>query len=89
MPGGLSHEPHIKGQDAFKYLSSHSGSSLPGGYKNRVRNALKMGQAISVDLTLCTRRYMGFEKFLVHWTPLKGEKGEVAWVVVTLGTSEV
>ena len=89
VPGGISHEPQVAGQDAFKYLSTHSDSSLPNGFKNRVRNALRMGQAISVELTLCTRRYMGFERFLVHWTPLKGERGEVAWIVVTLGSGDL
>jgi hypothetical protein len=42
-----------------------------------------------VDAQLCTARYRGFEKFTVHWTPLKGERHngreEVGWVVVTLG----
>ncbi len=86
--GGISHQPVVAGQDVFKFLADHSDNSLPGGFKNRVRNALRMGQAISVELTLCTRRYMGFEKFNVHWTPLKGERGEVAWIVVTLGSGE-
>ena len=50
-----------------------------------LKSALKFGNAVSLDLTLCTRRYMGFEKFVSHWTPLKNEAGEVGWVVVTLG----
>jgi hypothetical protein len=77
----------VVGQDAFRFLAGHSDGSLPGGFKNRVRNALKLGHAVSVELTLCVRRYLGFEKFIVHWTPLKGEKGDVAWVVVTLGST--
>jgi hypothetical protein len=49
---------------------------------------------VSLDAQLCTSRYRGFEKFVVHWTPLKGAKeegnkdGEVGWVVVTLGGGE-
>lgn len=48
-----------------------------------------------MEMFLNTQRYQGAEKFLVHWTPLKGGtpvKGEgreeVGWVVVTLGGSE-
>jgi len=51
-----------------------------------VRAALKLGNAISVDLIMCTRRYMGFEKFATHWTPLKNEAGELAFVILTLGS---
>lgn len=85
---GISAQPEVVGQDAFKFLASHSDGSLPGGFKNRVRNALKMGNSVSVELTMCTRRYMGFERFVVHWTPVKGEKGEVGWIVVTLGGAD-
>ena len=31
---------------------------------------------------------MGFERFLVHWTPLKGEQGSVGWIVVTIASVE-
>ena len=83
--------PAIAGQDVFKFLAQHSSSaSLPSGFKGKVRDALKRGSAVSVELTLCTKRYMAFERFAVHWTPLKDAggkngEGEVQWVVITLG----
>ena len=76
----------MAGQDVFIFLAGHSDRNITSGFKNMVRSALKMGQAVSVDLTLCTR-CMGFKNFVVHWTPLKGEKGDVAWVVITLGSA--
>lgn len=45
-----------------------------------------MGNPISLDLTLCTRRYMGYERFVAHWTPLKNEVGDVGFVACTLGS---
>ena len=89
-PPGANHSS-VAGQDIFKFLAQHSSAaSLPSGFKNRVKETLKRGQPVSVDLTMCTRRYMGFEKFAIHWTPLKdagGRNGEgvVQWIVVTLG----
>ncbi len=76
----------IVGMDIFRFLATHSpGSKLSSDFKSGVKGALKYGTAVTRDLTLCTRRYMGFEKFLSHWTPLKNEAGEVSWVVVSLG----
>lgn len=54
-------------------------------FKSSVKGALKNGQPISLDLKLCAKPYMGFERFMLHWTPLKDEQGAVAWVVLTLG----
>jgi len=73
------------GSDVFKFLGNHGAASLSWDFKSAVRGALKTGQAISLDLKLCARPYMGFENFLTHWTPLKDEVGAVAWVVLTLG----
>jgi phototropin len=84
----MSAQTEVVGIDAFKFLATHSDGSLPSGFKNKVRTSLKMGQAVSVDLSMCTRRYMGFERFVVHWTPLKGEDGNVAWVVATIGSTD-
>jgi PAS domain S-box-containing protein len=79
----------IVGMDIFRFLATHStASKLGSDFKARVRTALKYGNPISLDLVLCTRRYMGFEKFVSHWTPLKNEAGEVGWVVVSLGGQE-
>ncbi|KAK5062497.1 hypothetical protein LTR84_004570 [Exophiala bonariae] len=75
----------IVGMDIFRWLSVHSASKVSSEYKSRVRTALKMGNAVSLDLTMCTRRFMGFEKFATHWTPLKNEAGEIAFVILTLG----
>ena len=72
--------------DIFRFFAVHSpASKISNDFKSKVRTALKFGNAVSLDLTLCTRRYMGFEKFVSHWTPLKNEAGEVEWVVITLG----
>lgn len=85
-----SSQPSPAGQNAFNYLAAHAPSgSLPSGFKNKVKQAVKAGAAISVDAQLCTARYRGFERFVVHWTPLKtgtvNGKEDVAWLVVTLG----
>ncbi|KAK6365552.1 hypothetical protein LTS17_011271 [Exophiala oligosperma] len=78
----------IFGIDVFRYLSVCSPSRLGGSFKSKVRQALKVGNAISLDLILCTRRHMGFEKFASHWTPLKNEAGETRFVICTLATFE-
>jgi hypothetical protein len=76
----------LVGMDIFRFFAIHSPSSkISSEFKSRVKTALKFGNPVSSELTLCTRRYMGFEKFVSHWTPLKNEAGEVGWVVVSLG----
>lgn len=74
------------GSDIFKFLANHGSGSLSWDFKSAVKGALKMGQSISLEAKLCARPYMGFEKFILHWTPLKDETGAVQWVVVTLGS---
>lgn len=76
------------GTDIFKYLANHGSGSLGWDFKAAVKNALRMGQPISVDLKLCARPYMGFERFALHWTPLKDEVGAVAWIVLSLGSDQ-
>lgn len=76
----------IVGQDIFKFLTLHSQNGLNREYKSRVKSAVKMGQAVSLDLTLCTRRIMGFENFLTHWTPLKNDVNQTNFVVLTFGS---
>lgn len=76
----------IVGMDVFRFLSMHAKSKLGSEFKSRVRSALKMGQAVSMDVTLCTRRFMGYERFATHWTPLKNEANEVGFVILTLGS---
>ena len=73
------------GTDVFKFLANHGSGSLTWDFKSPVKGGLKAGQAVSLDLKLCARPYMGFERFVLHWTPLKDEKGAVTWVVLTLG----
>ncbi|EXJ90996.1 hypothetical protein A1O1_04103 [Capronia coronata CBS 617.96] len=77
--------PQIVGVDVFRFLSTHTPNKLGGDFKAQVRTAVRGGNPISLDLTLCTRRFMGYEKFTVHWTPLKNEIGDVGFIVVTLG----
>jgi hypothetical protein len=74
----------IVGVDVFRFLNHHA-HSLSRDFKSRVKSALKVGAAVSLELSLCTRQYHGFEKFVTHWTPLKDEKGKVCFVVLTLG----
>ncbi len=76
------------GTDIFKFLANHGTGSLNWDFKSQVKGALKSGQAVSLDIKLCAKPYMGFEKFVCHWTPLKDEKGAVAWVVLTLGSDQ-
>ena len=79
----------IVGTDIFKFISNNATQSTRD-YKARVRNALKMGMAISVDIYLETRRsmvYRGDERFATHWTPVKDENAAVQYVVVTMGST--
>ncbi|KAK7901032.1 hypothetical protein LTR67_003318 [Exophiala xenobiotica] len=77
----------IVGMDVFRLLTTHAQSNkLSSDFKNRVRSSMKMGQAVSLDITLCTRRFMGYEKFATHWTPLKNEANEVSFIILTLGS---
>ena len=76
------------GNDIFRVLNQHSGTTISKDFKNRVRSSLKMGRAISVDITLATKRSLimrGSEKFVIHWTPLKNELGATGWVVLCFG----
>lgn len=76
----------IVGQDIFKFLAQHATSGLPRDYKSRVRSSVKSGAAVSVDLALSTRRTSGSEIFATHWTPLKNDTNQVAFLVLTLGS---
>lgn len=77
------------GSDVFKFLNNHgSGSGTSWEFKSTVKNALKMGQAVSLELKLCAKPTMGIEKFMLHWTPLKDETGGVKWIVLTLGNEQ-
>lgn len=78
----------IVGQDVFKFLSYHSASGLSRDYKTRVKNALKGGMAVSLDLSLSTRRVAGFERFVTHWTPLKDDAHAMGYVVLTFGSEK-
>lgn len=73
------------GTDVFKFLGNHGSGNLSWEFRSSVKNALKMRQPISLDLKLCAKPSMGFEKFVLHWTPLKDEVGTVKWIVLTLG----
>jgi hypothetical protein len=78
----------IVGMDVFRFLSLHSPTKIGSDFKQRVRSTLRFGNPISLEVTLCTRRHMGYEKFAVHWTPLKNEAGEVGFVIVTLASTQ-
>ena len=74
----------IVGVDVFRFLHHHA-NSVGRDFKSRVKSAIKVGSPVSLELSLCTRRHMGFERFVTHWTPLKDEGGGVSFVVLTLG----
>ena len=74
------------GTDVFKFLANHGSGNISWDFKSSVKGAIKAGSPISVDVKLCARPYMGFEKFVSHWTPLKDEYSKVHWIVVTLGS---
>lgn len=77
------------GVDIFKFLANHgSGSGVGWEFKSSVKNAMKAGQATSLDLKLCAKPSMGFERFVLHWTPLKDDNGKVHWIVLTLGNEQ-
>lgn len=76
------------GSDVFKFLASHSSGPLGSDFKHAVRSKLGTGQPISVELKLYIQRSMGFESYVLHWTPLKDEHGNVRWIVLTLGRDQ-
>ncbi|ORY57508.1 uncharacterized protein BCR38DRAFT_354455 [Pseudomassariella vexata] len=76
----------IVGQEIFRFFRQNMVTSQ-NDYRPKVRNAIRLGNPISVDLRLQTRRsalFRGDEKFSSHWTPLKDENAEVHWIVITL-----
>ncbi|KAI6713256.1 hypothetical protein PZA11_001891 [Diplocarpon coronariae] len=94
---------HIYNRDIFKVLSefsTSSSSSVNRTFKQTVKDALKLGEAISVETGLLTgfeetRRRGLFgdregglrrvvERYITHWTPLKDQDGRVKWVVLTI-----
>lgn len=98
--GGIA---HIYNKDIFKVLSEYStssSSSVAKAFKQTVREAIKVGHAVSVETGQLTgfeerKRAVWFggekeglrmveEKYVTHWTPLKDQDGRVKWVVLTL-----
>lgn len=73
----------IVGVDIFKFLGHHA-NAMSRDFKTRVKDAMKAGRPISLDVSLCTRQSHGFEKFVTHWTLLKDEIGKVSYVVLTM-----
>ncbi|KAK0129223.1 hypothetical protein ONS95_001158 [Cadophora gregata] len=98
--GGIT---HIYNKDIFKVFSEFSNSassSVNKVFKQTVRDALKMEQAVSVETGLLTgfeeKKGTGWfggekeglrrveERYVTHWTPLKDQDGRVKWVVLTI-----
>ncbi|KAF2483818.1 hypothetical protein BDY17DRAFT_294483 [Neohortaea acidophila] len=84
----MANHPSAAGTDIFQFLGSHAPGWLSSDFQSSVKAALKGGTAISVPMTLYSRPDMALSKFVCHWTPLKDEKGAVAWVVLTLGQDQ-
>ncbi|KXL45708.1 hypothetical protein M433DRAFT_58278 [Acidomyces richmondensis BFW] len=76
---------HPVGTDIFKFLGNHGSGSVGWDFKSTVKGTLKSGNPISLEYKLCARPHMGFETFVLHWTPLKNEHGAVTWIVLTFG----
>jgi hypothetical protein len=77
----------IVGMNIFKLILQHT-PNMPRDFKARIKTSLKGGRAISSDIQLVTKKsviYRRSERFATHWTPLKDEKAEVRFVIVTLG----
>lgn len=77
---------HLANNNIFKILMQHA-PSVPRDFKYRIKSSLKSGRAVSADINLVTKKsviYRRSERLATHWTPLKDEKAEVKWVVVTL-----
>ncbi|KAK6222641.1 hypothetical protein LQW54_000821 [Pestalotiopsis sp. IQ-011] len=78
----------VAGQEAFRFFKQNM-ISKETDYRSRVRNAIRAGSPISVELRLQTRRsakFRGDEVFATHWTPLKDDKAAVHWVVIALAS---
>lgn len=79
------------GQDVFRFFKQNMvGKEMD--YRSRVRNAVRMGSPISIELRLQTLRsakFRGDERFITHWTPLKDQNAGCHWVVVTLAPTMV
>ncbi|KAK1584904.1 uncharacterized protein LY79DRAFT_610923 [Colletotrichum navitas] len=76
----------VAGQDVFRFLKQNM-MNHQSDYKARVRNGMRAGAPVSLEVRLQTRRsaqFRGDEKFMTHWTPLKDEKSAVHWIVVTM-----
>jgi hypothetical protein len=91
----------IYNRDIFKVLSDQTGTSSNStaalkALKNTVRDKLKIGAAVSIELGLLTGTELkkGIagrvsekrveERYVSHWTPLKDEEGRVKWVILTI-----
>lgn len=78
------------GADVFKFLGQHT-ATLSREFKNKVKAALKNGQAISASIDLFTLRSLARsrsdDKFFTHWTPTKDEHGAVKYVILTISSS--
>lgn len=78
------------GADIFKFLGQHT-ASLPREFKNKVKLALKNGQAISASINLYTLRSLARsrsdDRFFTHWTPTKDEHGAVKYIVLTMSST--
>ncbi|KAL9623799.1 MAG: hypothetical protein Q9160_002030 [Pyrenula sp. 1 TL-2023] len=78
---------NFPGTNIFKLLKEHT-TNTSRDLKGKVRTAVKMGKAISVEASLMTRHSVvrsRSERCKLHWTPLKDERGAVGWCVLTVG----
>lgn len=77
------------GSNIFKFLAQHT-AVLPREFKSKVQQALKNGICISASINLFTIRSLTRredDKFFTHWTPLKDEKGQIRYAVLTLSST--
>jgi hypothetical protein len=77
---------NLAGNNVFRVLAQHA-PSMARDFKSRIKNTLKGGRAISADINLVTKKsviYRRTERLATHWTPLKDERANVKYIVVTL-----
>jgi hypothetical protein len=84
------HQTPWIGRDIFKVIGDIA-ISPPRNFKADIRKPLSAGHAISATLRLPAPRATVNQPpsettVVTHWTPLKNERAEVCYVVLTLGT---
>lgn len=86
-PSSLS----LTDRDIFKVLADQPlSASIGKSFKSTVRDAVKNGKAVSIEMGMMTgieetkKAKRVEEMYVTHWTVLKDENGKGKWVVLTI-----